>query len=285
MLCRGSFSALFGRTFVRLLSDYCRTFVRPLSDFFLFPAPAAGAGFHDLHACCRAGSLPGILLRCPDGFLACCPCGSSPPAAALVLLLLPDLSPWTAARWRLSALCPLLPSLVCSPPCFACYCPACCPRWSSSCCTAAALGFFPDGLSSRSPRWTARLPGVAVLRLCGLLPDLSPVPCWLLLPGQIFSSCCTLRDLLRMDGAPSPPASLDGSAVSLRSAARTPPQSFRQGSARRSPAGAGATMCDCLDSWTGIRPDVATVSRCRPPRIAAALPRDPARSSRRYTPP
>ena len=127
MLFRGSFSALFGRTFVRLLSDYCRTFVRPLSDFFLFPAPAAGAGFHDLHACCRAGSLPGILLRCPDGFLACCPCGSSPRAAALVLLLLPDLSPWTAARWRLSALCPLLPSLVGSPPCFACYCPACCP--------------------------------------------------------------------------------------------------------------------------------------------------------------
>lgn len=139
------------------------------------------------------------------------------------------------------------------------------PRWSSSCCTAAALGFFPDGLSSRSPRWTARLPGVAVLRLCGLLPDLPPVPCWLLLPGQIFSSCCTPRDLLRMDGAPSPPASLDGSAVSLRSAARTPPQSFHQGSADGLQL---VPVLSCAIVWTHGRGSARTWPRSH----GAALP-------------
>lgn len=188
MLCRGSFFCPF----------FGRTFVRPLSDFFLFPAPAAGAGFHDLHACCRAGSLPGILLRCPDDFLTCCPCGSSPPAAALVLLLLPDLSPWTAAWWRLLALCPLLPSLVGSLPCFACSCLACCPGG------APPAALLPLWASLRMDSPPGRLDGGSA-PWCGL-PSGG-------LSGSWALDCC-------------PPVALGGTPGSWRSILRSCPRGW-----------------------------------------------------------
>ena len=225
----------------------------------IFPAPAAGSD--------PLGVVSGLSVLLP--FLSCCTLGASPPAAVS------DLLPWR------SDLVGLLPGV-------------------DSCCRSC--------LSARSPRWwlgsLVWSPVQMVLRLLGfgLLPAgrfgwcsrlLAVYPPQLSL-GMVCPSCCRagssppaalLQNMPRTDGEPLPVASLDGSAVSLRSAAQTPPQSFRQGSARRSPAGVGVTMCDCVNSWTGIRPDVDTVSRCRPPGIAAALPRDPARSSRRYAPP
>lgn len=223
----------------------------------IFPAPAAGSGFHDLHACCPAGSsgsglrflcpaapaAPWELLRLlpcpifsPGGLILsdCCPvwrCGfllpllPLCPVASLVarlpgLVSRPDGSPapgfWTAARRSLWVVLPALGGLS-SATVPGDSLPLLLPRWIlSACCTPPE--YAPDGWRALSGRLIGRL-GSLVWSFSGCV------------------ACC--RICLRFR------AGSDCPARSSPAAARTPPQSFRQGSVRRSPAGANVTRCDC----------------------------------------